>query len=261
MKKNLIVLFLSIFIGLVLAEIILRIFTPFPVKTLRIIKKIDPILRVKLKHDFKEIDANGFRNPDVLRKVDIVALGDSHTYGNNVKSEFSWPQVLSRKGNKSVYNLGVGGYGPLQYAHLFDRAVELNPDNIVVGLYLFNDLQDICKILIKLSYWQEWARDNNFDYEPCLEKKKKSDYYYQTDLTLKTLSFLQNSALFSAVDHLFLGNQQLIGRQMFRLRELEFPESMGWENIRINDANIKTRINYLQVYNGAESTGPVAQTF
>ena len=42
----------------------------------------------------RDIDENGFRNPKLFEEVDIVTVGDSFTYGNNVSSEKSWPQQL-----------------------------------------------------------------------------------------------------------------------------------------------------------------------
>src|SRR5262245_13635308 len=41
-------------------------------------------------------DAWGFRNRSVPEAADIVAIGDSHTYGNTATMEDSWPYVLGR---------------------------------------------------------------------------------------------------------------------------------------------------------------------
>jgi len=93
---------------------------------------------------FPEIDANGFRNPEPLSRAFLVALGDSHTYGYNVRSEEAWPQQLGRMLGETVYNFGIGGYGILSYHTLMEQALSLQPRHVVVGLYLPNDIAGIC---------------------------------------------------------------------------------------------------------------------
>lgn len=47
----------------------------------------------------------GFRNSDVPSKVDIVAIGDSQTYGASATAYNSWPSWLSPLSGKLVYNI------------------------------------------------------------------------------------------------------------------------------------------------------------
>ncbi|HSC35382.1 MAG TPA: hypothetical protein VLG45_08915, partial [Thermodesulfobacteriota bacterium] len=110
---------------------------------------------------------NGFRNPGVPEEIDIVAIGDSQTYGVNVKSENSWPAQLARMSGTTVYNLGVGGYSPLQYYYLYDAGIGLKPKRIILGLYPANDLNDVCKFIERLEYWREWARVRGYDTGVC----------------------------------------------------------------------------------------------
>src|SRR5437667_5453104 len=63
-------------------------------------------------------DKWGFRNRQVPESADIVAVGDSHTYGNMARMVESWPYVLGRLTGRQVYNMGLGGYGPIQYFQL-----------------------------------------------------------------------------------------------------------------------------------------------
>src|SRR5437762_2453736 len=102
----------------------------------------DPALGSRLVPNTPGHDANGFRNGSVLAQADLVALGDSQTWGVNVQSADAWPQQLARLSGSSVYNMGVGGYGPIQYWILTDKALSLSPKVIVVGLYFGNDLYD-----------------------------------------------------------------------------------------------------------------------
>lgn len=85
-------------------------------------------------------DANGFRNDAVPDQVDIVAIGDSQTWGINASRSEAWPQTLARISGRRVYNMALGYYGPVQYLALTDDALRLSPKVIVVGLYFGNDL-------------------------------------------------------------------------------------------------------------------------
>ena len=87
-------------------------------------------------------DSLGYRNQSVPTHADIVAIGDSQTWGNNVSRDDAWPQVLGRISNRSVYNMALGGYGPVQYWVLAQDAETLSPDVLVVALYFGNDMYD-----------------------------------------------------------------------------------------------------------------------
>lgn len=131
-------------LSLILAEAALRIFEKARLGDRAIEQKLinDPQLRSRLAPYTLGHDANGFRNDDVPQHADIVALGDSQTWGVNVQRPDAWPQQLGRMSNQRVYNMGLGGYGPVQYWVLTERALKFSPKVIVVGLYLGNDLYD-----------------------------------------------------------------------------------------------------------------------
>jgi len=99
-------------------------------------------------------DAWGFRNRAVPKTADIVALGDSHTYGNTARMDESWPYVLKRLNGGTVYNMGMGGYGPNQYFYLLTtKALLLKPRMIVCGLYLGDDFENAFSITYGLDHW------------------------------------------------------------------------------------------------------------
>jgi len=135
---------LSLGLMLLLAEVVLRCVTNFPVNTTSNMIP-HPELGYVLDPQLNDIDANGFRNAAVLPQVDVVAIGDSHTQGFNAATAEAWPQRLAEQSGQSVYNMGVGGYGPLQYGVLVDQALQLQPKQIIVGLYLGNDLGDVSR--------------------------------------------------------------------------------------------------------------------
>lgn len=98
----------------------------------RLVKKGNP--------DFPDHDRNGFRNPEVPSKVDIVALGDSQTYGTNYKSSESWPRQLETMTRKSVYSMSLGGYAPVHSLIMWEDAVALKPKIIIEAFYAGNDV-------------------------------------------------------------------------------------------------------------------------
>lgn len=142
----------SVVLALIFTEIILRLLSPAAIIE-------DPILGVR-GAPAEDWDEAGFRNEKVLTTANIVALGDSQTEGNNATREEAWPQVLGQLGSTTVYQLAAGGYGPIQYNYLFDQAVKKNPEIIIVGLYLGNDLLDAERLVYTKDYWQEWRRDS-----------------------------------------------------------------------------------------------------
>lgn len=86
-------------------------------------------------------DDNGFRcsEKDFKAKIptqkhyDIICIGDSFTHGDAVVYEDSWPAILSKKTNRSVLNMGSGGYG-IDQALLRFMNNEITCDTIVFGL-------------------------------------------------------------------------------------------------------------------------------
>jgi lysophospholipase L1-like esterase len=166
-KGAVIALLVGVSAILIVSEIILRLFTAFPVFEKSGYTIPHEVLGRVVDRNFPEIDIDGFRNPHPPSKPDIVTLGDSMTYGYNVGSDLSWPQQLGKLANRSVYNYGIGGYGPMHYSWLIDKAIEKSPKWVVVGIHLPNDINDVCKVFSFPTYWKEWALRNGVDTSPC----------------------------------------------------------------------------------------------
>ena len=116
-------------------------------------------------------DKWGFRNRSVPKQADIVAIGDSHTYGNTARMVDSWPYVLGRLAGKSVYNMGLGGYGPNQYYYLFDtKALALKPKIILCGLYMGDDFENAFSITYGLEYWSFLRKESYNGVNPYIWK-------------------------------------------------------------------------------------------
>lgn len=140
------------------AEGIARIFID-PVDYLWRNLSYDPVLRYKIEPHSAGHDSRGYRNKRVPETADIVALGDSQTYGESAPAKYSWPSILGSLTGKAVYNMGVGGYGPAEYFYLFENgALELKPGAVVAGFYLGNDLADTYTAVYTVGRWRHLRR-------------------------------------------------------------------------------------------------------
>lgn len=117
----------------------------------------DPVLGRRIQPLTTGHDALGFRNRAVPDRADIVAIGDSMTYGVSAPREQAWPQQLEGELKEHVYNMGLGGFGPLQYLHLAQSAAPaLKPRLLVVGFYFGNDIMDAYYVSRHSAHWQGW---------------------------------------------------------------------------------------------------------
>lgn len=152
---NLAVLSLSSAVAILLCEFGARLFlSPSDYLSIEMVK--DDVLGAVPAPGTKPagFDEWGFRNRAVPEHADIVAIGDSHTFGNTATMEDSWPSVVARNTGKSVYNLGMGGYGPNQYLFLLkNRALKLSPRTVIVGLYMGDDFENAYLMTYGLSHW------------------------------------------------------------------------------------------------------------
>jgi len=151
--QNSALLVVSCFIALLFAEVGSRLVIN-PADYLAVTTVPDEIVGIVVEAKSPGFDEWGFRNKVVPSQVDIAAIGDSHTFGNTATMADSWPMVLGRLSELSVYNLGMGGYGPNQYYHLLKtRALTLKPRLVLCGLYMGDDFENAFSITYGLDYW------------------------------------------------------------------------------------------------------------
>lgn len=85
--------------------------------------------------------------PDVLR---IIALGNSHTQGYEVRQDCTYPAIiekyLSDHGYKAeVYNMGISGFSTAEELVLLENeAINYKPDYVILAFYA-NDFEDNVK--------------------------------------------------------------------------------------------------------------------
>jgi lysophospholipase L1-like esterase len=156
-KRTLIVALLMVSaLLLALIEVALRIALP-PADFLQADLRDDPVLGLMIAPHNNGHDANGFRNANVPAQTDILAVGDSFTYGYNAPSSSSWPAQLQRITGQTVYNAGVGGFGPLQELHVTQKlAPQLKPKTVVMAMFLGNDITDAYNLAQSREHWHPW---------------------------------------------------------------------------------------------------------
>lgn len=194
----------SIIFSLAVGECFLRFFTPFPIharKNLIPHRALGWVLDSKLK----EIDEKVFRNEKIVDHPDVITIGDSHTYGFYVSRENSWPTTLEKKTGFTVYNFGMGGYGILHYLYLLNTATEMIPHDIIIGLFLENDLSDFCRIAHK-PFWRELLSKNNINTNVCWYRVPNTNKIKKTnpDKVTVLLEWLnKNTAIGSVAKYFF----------------------------------------------------------
>ncbi len=116
-----------------------------------------PILGQMIKPGDNGHDALGFRNPTFPKQADIVAIGDSNTYGVNARSHESWPGHLQTILGRTTYNAGLGGFGPLHHLHAArEFAPRFAPKIEIVAVYLGNDLVDAYNLAHEKDHWRAY---------------------------------------------------------------------------------------------------------
>jgi hypothetical protein len=106
----------------------------------------DPILGYVPRPNYSaagiNIDAAGFRRSAAMADGDaILAVGDSFTFGEEVRDDETWPAHLQRLLGRRVVNAGVSGYGFDQIVMRAERIVpDMHPSAIVVS-FIADDIR------------------------------------------------------------------------------------------------------------------------
>jgi hypothetical protein len=118
----------------------------------------DPRLEYRPNPALRGHDANGFRNPAVPERSEILVLGDSQTYGTGVAAEAAWPRLLERLAARSTYSMAAGGYGPVHSWILLDAGLKLRPSVVIEALYAGNDFYDAYRLVYQHGEHPELRR-------------------------------------------------------------------------------------------------------
>ena len=166
------VLIISLLVSLTLCELALRLIKPpnrymgahllFHEKNHNV--RFDSYLGWTNRENINDHDENGFRinNNGSLQfssPATILAIGDSYTYGDEVKSIDSWPSNLERQLNLRVVNAGVGGFGLAQMFVRTENVMSSTKPKTVVVASVSDDLLRT-KLRVRHGYNQPYFRLN-----------------------------------------------------------------------------------------------------
>jgi|SRR3989344_2751212 len=167
---NAILLVLVIFLFLLLFEVILRVVYPQPVLLRSHIEaspqifqegknipwELKPLVDTRHLGIFGEWNVSIKTNIFGLRDKDynlesnsnkILFLGDSFTFGYGVEQEESYSEIFEKliDYNYIVINSGYAdGYSPdTFYVYLKDKGLDFNPDLVILGFFIGNDIIDL----------------------------------------------------------------------------------------------------------------------
>ncbi len=242
---NIILLIVSVFIAILVSEISLRIILPKIENEKFSIGEGDKVLipdniishRLRPTPQFG-IDENGFKNKEVLTTYDIVALGDSHTYG-----EFdgvSWTDYLKEKTDKNIYNIGVWGYGTAQYRYLIDKALEFKPKVIVIGFYMGNDVYDTYDIVYRFDKWNSYRKED-VDSKPVVTTAEHG----RQDVLFSSLRLFIRDKI---VLYKFLSDRTRIIREKLGLAKPYYIGTTDWTNTDSGSSLIYDDIDEIKTF-------------
>lgn len=211
--KTFILVLISVVVSLLAAEGISRLVFD-PVDFLKPRRVPDEVLRYRVEPGSGAHDRLGYRNKSVPDTAEIVAIGDSHTYGISARASESWPSALQGLTGKTVYNVSLGGYGPPEYLYLMETdALRLRPKIIIAGFYLGNDIKDSFTAVYNVDRWKDMRKP---EFESSPEAVESDD---EEGLSYGLGDWLAgNSVLYRLVSSSFIGDDL---RQARRIRRGE----------------------------------------
>jgi lysophospholipase L1-like esterase len=191
----------------------------------------DPVLGHRNPQFYPGHDRLGYRNRRVPEKCDYLAVGDSLTYGFAAKPSDSWPRQLEEIMGTVVYNAGVGGYGPCEYKVVIDELRSLDPQVVLLGLYLGNDISDAYRSVHTADRFPD-LKDPDRPFDGIIEPLRGTCTKQTDHATLGSRSFLRDrSSLYG-----------LARRSLWLFQRREDAPFSGWAN---TDADIAKRPNVL----------------
>ncbi|MBL4706580.1 MAG: FeoB-associated Cys-rich membrane protein [Flavobacteriales bacterium] len=156
-KKELITLFVSIFIALFIAEVMVRYFYPqkMDIKTIfqrdehlgwRFFPNKESLISyAELGPHIIKTNSDGFRDKEFdLTKKKILVMGDSYVSNIGVDDDHVFTSLIEQNlPNTEVMNFGVNGYSPLQSYKLLEKWIaKTDAEHVLFFLYLRNDYTD-----------------------------------------------------------------------------------------------------------------------
>ena len=111
-------------------------------------------------------DLLGFRNEGVPNRADVIAIGDSQTYGVNTRFASTWPRQLAARlepRGARLYAMAASGWSAVQYLDLFEKSRALRPKVVVVAFYTGNDPRESFRAAYSIERWKALRPDASLD--------------------------------------------------------------------------------------------------
>ena len=109
-------------------------------------------------NSFHTIDSDGLRHcgeTPASNDGSILAVGDSFTYGDEVRDEEAWPAQLQRISGRRVLNGGVTGYGFDQIVLRAEQLVGMHRPSVVIVGFIADDIRrtEMCRMWWRDKPW------------------------------------------------------------------------------------------------------------
>jgi hypothetical protein len=210
----------------------------------------DHVLGITIAPHSSGFDEWGFRNRRVPSTADVVAIGDSHTFGNTAAMKDSWPSVVANVTGREVYNLGLGGYGPNQYYHLLTtKAFKLHPKWVVCALYMGDDFENAFSITYGLDYWSP-LRNGRWDHVDA-DIWGGSETFVWGGSVRNWLS--ENSMIYRIIFH---GPLLAMVKENVRFRQVSLNSDPYTTALIVQDKNIREAFRPIGLANRLDQTSP-----
>lgn len=87
------------------------------------------------------INADGLRGPALPPPGadEVLVVGDSQAFGLGVEDDQTFSAVLAQKLGRTVVNAGIPTYGPMEYARMVERRLDLRPAKTVIVLLAYQN--------------------------------------------------------------------------------------------------------------------------
>lgn len=137
----------------------------------------------------------GFRDLGMKPPFDIIALGDSFTYCDDISAAGCWLTLLGKQSGRSVGNLGVPGYSTTAQTRLLERYGPALKPRVVLLTVFANDFRDN-------QQFDRWLKSGSDDFPQWLGRQRRKGAIGQT------------LARYSQVFRIFLATRRVGSRQM-----------------------------------------------
>ncbi len=111
-------------------------------------------------------DATGARSSAPLDRVDVIAVGDSFTRGDDVNDDETYPFWIHRLTGLTVANYGVGNSDPLQQVMYLERLTQLHPEFRIAIIGIWDE--DLRRLPARLRYVAD-SEQAPFYFKPYLD--------------------------------------------------------------------------------------------